>query len=323
MPTTTPNFGFPIPLDNDPVFEGAKIIRDGLTAVDRKLKDLPAGSVNGGSAPAPGTYVIRDAQGRAQVVGPRFDQDIATKGYVDSVVPGAVTVHGTVATALDLPPVDRINVGVAYVTEDNGHLFVRLPSGWTDVGEFRGPQGPAGGVTPADLDAAVDTVAQSVAQLDASIPGRVAAGGLNVCKAVRTTAQLIPANADTPIQFNSAEFDVRPDGAAAQYSSTGIYARTRGIYLAVAQAPWAFNTSGARTVRVMKNSTSIAHTMLEPVQGGLKNLQATAMVEMDPGDQIRMVVWHSANASLNVLGNTNVGSGDGRASLSVTLLARL
>lgn len=202
MPTTTPNYGIPIPLDTDPVYLGAKMIRDAMNAVDAKLATF-AGAIGGEPTP-----------------------------------------------------------------------------------------------------------------------------GLNTCKLVRTTAQSIPPNADTYIDFQAAEFDKRSDNTVSPYTTGGYVCRSRGIYLAVANLPWGFSTTGARNVRIMKQlsgtftATSVAHNILEPVQGGLKALQATAMIECQIGDIIRLQAWHSHSANLNVLGNANIGSGDGRTSLSVVLLQR-
>lgn len=57
----------------------------------------------------------------------------------------SVTIVGSVEGADDLP--DDLGPGDAgdgYITEDDGHLHVWSGTGWTDVGEIRGPQGPAG-----------------------------------------------------------------------------------------------------------------------------------------------------------------------------------
>lgn len=54
----------------------------------------------------------------------------------------SVTITGTVATVDDLPQEGSISEG--YLTESDGHLHIWDGSGWTDVGEIRGPQGIQG-----------------------------------------------------------------------------------------------------------------------------------------------------------------------------------
>ena len=60
---------------------------------------------------------------------------------------GSVRINGSVATSSELP-LDA-EIGDGYITEDLGHLWVKIaePNTWQDVGLIRGPQGIPGEIT--------------------------------------------------------------------------------------------------------------------------------------------------------------------------------
>ena len=82
------------------------------------------------------------AQGDQGIQGPKGDQ--GPKGEKgDAGEDGrSVTITGAVATVDDLP--QEGSPGEGYLTDSDGHLHIWGGSGWTDVGEIRGPQGIQG-----------------------------------------------------------------------------------------------------------------------------------------------------------------------------------
>ena len=57
----------------------------------------------------------------------------------------SVSIEGSVPTYANLPTgLTAADAGKGWITEDDGHLIVWSGSGWTDVGEIRGPQGVPG-----------------------------------------------------------------------------------------------------------------------------------------------------------------------------------
>ena len=84
------------------------------------------------------------SQGPAGNTGPQGPQGPAGTG---------VSIKGSVLDSTGLPPSGNVE-GDAYLTEDNGHLWVWDGSQWVDAGAIRGPTGPQG---PAGSTAASGT----------------------------------------------------------------------------------------------------------------------------------------------------------------------
>jgi hypothetical protein len=80
--------------------------------------------------PAQGDQGIQGIQG---IQGPKGDKGEDGR---------SVTITGTVATVDDLP--EEGSPGEGYLTDSDGHLHIWGGSGWTDIGEIRGPQGVQG-----------------------------------------------------------------------------------------------------------------------------------------------------------------------------------
>lgn len=108
----------------------------------------------GASGPA-GATGPQGVQGQVGATGPQGVQGPAgaTGPQGASGPAGAdgrsVTITGSVPSQSSLPTgLGADDAGEGYITEDDGHLHVWSGSSWTDVGEIRGPQGPAGATGP-------------------------------------------------------------------------------------------------------------------------------------------------------------------------------
>ena len=55
-----------------------------------------------------------------------------------------INIKGSVENNTALESIEQKEIGDVYVTKDNGHLYIYDGEYWVDMGEFRGPQGPAG-----------------------------------------------------------------------------------------------------------------------------------------------------------------------------------
>ena len=78
-------------------------------------------------------FVGTEAEWLASLVGPQGE---------------GLTILGTVANEAALPPTGN-EINDAYITADNGHLWIWEGASWIDVGEIRGPQGLPGEGVPA------------------------------------------------------------------------------------------------------------------------------------------------------------------------------
>ena len=111
---------------------------DGNTVRSGSGAPLDASGVNG-------DFYINTAT--SQIWGPKASDTWVGTGPTDLV--GAdgtsVTIEGSVANAASLPAANSEPAGTGYITQDDGHLHVTNGvDTWNDVGEVRGPAGPAG-----------------------------------------------------------------------------------------------------------------------------------------------------------------------------------
>jgi hypothetical protein len=92
--------------------------------------------------PVPGPQGEQGPKGDAGPAGPKGETG-PTGPQGDRGDDGtSVTIKGTVADAVALPP--SANVGDGYITSDDGNLHVWDGASWIDVGPVRGPVGPTG-----------------------------------------------------------------------------------------------------------------------------------------------------------------------------------
>jgi hypothetical protein len=110
------------------------------------------GNIQGPAGPqgAPGSPGADGAAGPAGPAGADGAPGATGPAGPEGPAGTGVDIKGSVADEAGLPA-DGNSEGDAYITEDNGHLWVWDGSGWIDAGEIRGPAGPEG---PAGADGA-------------------------------------------------------------------------------------------------------------------------------------------------------------------------
>lgn len=136
---------------------------------------------------------------------------------------------------------------------------------------------------------------------------------LVAASAIRTTMQSIPNAALTLMTWQTGQWDARPSGAAAQYSSAGLTARVKGLYAVQMTWPWAYTASSAgdRVVYLYKNQTEAAN--VEDIDGrrarnvGDNVNRISTQIYLSPGDLLRIGVYQDSGAALGgggpVIGN--------------------
>lgn len=159
------------------------------------------------------------------------------------------------------------------------------------------------------LALALDTALTSAGQASPTGVPLIAANCL------RTSHQSIPNGAITMVTWQSGQWDARPSGASAQYSTSGLTARIKGLYQLEIAFAWDYTTSttGDRVAYLYKNGTTNAN--IEELDGRRARVipgehvnRISTQIYLVPGDLLRLGVYQSSGAALGgggaVIGNT-------------------
>lgn len=77
-----------------------------------------------------------------------------------------------------------------------------------------------------------------------------------------------------------------------------------GLYLVLAQAQWASDADGIRSIRIYVNGALVAQNDIPAGTTDALSFQAHALLSLVAADYVEIKVWHSAGASLNLNGST-------------------
>lgn len=77
-----------------------------------------------------------------------------------------------------------------------------------------------------------------------------------------------------------------------------------GLYLVLAQAQFASDADGIRSVRIFVNGSLVAQNDMAAGTTDALSFQAHALLSLVAGDYVEVKVWHSAGASLDLNGST-------------------
>ncbi|WP_330182827.1 hypothetical protein OHB26_03690 [Nocardia sp. NBC_01503] len=118
--------------------------------------------------------------------------------------------------------------------------------------------------------------------------------------AVRTSALSANNSADTLVTWQSAEWDTAPGGQA-QYSTAGLTCRVAGLYLIEAVWTWAGNATGRRALKITKNNTGAAGSILARADNANSwdnIVMASGVKRLAVNDVLRLLVTQDSGGAL-------------------------
>lgn len=131
------------------------------------------------------------------------------------------------------------------------------------------------------------------------------------CQAYRTSNKSISNNTWTLVDLNAERYDYVASGLTAMHdnstNNSRIYARISGVYLAVAHAVFAANSTGVRGVAIIKNGAGVL-TVGNIIAVSTNTTISTDMavfvmipVLLTAGDYVEMCVYQNSGGALNLL----------------------
>ncbi|MFJ1460997.1 hypothetical protein [Nocardia sp. N2S4-5] len=303
MAGQTPNYQLPYATGDDPVASYPTQIRASMEKVDTVLTQIskapgPEGPIGpqGPQGPIGPTGPV-GAQGPEGAQGPAGPKGDTGDG---------IALRGHVATADQLPTLTADDAGAAYTTDD-GHLHVWDGAAWHDLGAVEGPEGPTGPQGPQGPTGATGAAGATGPTGPQGPDGPQGPAGTpalvpSSASAIRTSALNVNNAQDTIVTWQSAEWDYRPDGAAAQYSSTGLTCRVAGLYLIEAVWTWAGNDIGRRAVKITKNNTAASGAILASAENANawdNIVQCSGVRRLAANDVVRLLVTQDSGGVLS------------------------
>jgi hypothetical protein len=127
-----------------------------------------------------------------------------------------------------------------------------------------------------------------------------------------SAAQLIPTSTFTVVTLDSETLD--NDNMHSTVSNTGrITAVTPGFYQVSGNIEWASNATGARYLRLRKNTTPVnSNAIASGSASGSTPMNVSAMIQLAVGDFVDMDCFQASG------GNLNIGASLGNGSVSMT-----
>ncbi|WP_194820533.1 hypothetical protein [Nocardia sp. XZ_19_385] len=126
-------------------------------------------------------------------------------------------------------------------------------------------------------------------------------GAPPTASAVRTSGMNATNATDTLVTWQAAEWDSAPGGQA-QYSTAGLTCRVAGLYLIEAVWTWAANGTGRRALKITKNSTASAGSILaraENANSWDNVVMASGVRRLAVNDVVRLLVTQDSGGTLS------------------------
>ena len=115
----------------------------------------------------------------------------------------------------------------------------------------------------------------------------------------------IPNTTETSISWTAEAFDVgNLHDLVTNPSRFTVPTGGDGLYLVNAQAQFAADADGIRSVRIFQNGSLVAQNDIAAGTTAALSFQATALLSLVAGDYVEVKVWHSAGAALDLNGST-------------------
>lgn len=121
-------------------------------------------------------------------------------------------------------------------------------------------------------------------------------------RAKRTTAQTITTGSATKIDFDSEDYDT--DGFHDTGSNTSRLTVPTGLggkYAISGALEWASNTTGIRTVNIIKNNTTYLCKNADTSISGDMGMHVHAQAELAATDYVEIIVFHNRGSNLDVI----------------------
>jgi hypothetical protein len=128
------------------------------------------------------------------------------------------------------------------------------------------------------------------------------------CRAFTTAVTSTTTSTDTPIGMGGEEYDSDPNGAMHDTVTLNnrITIRTTGIYHIGAQAIFASNATGYRTVSIRKNGVIQVQHQVAPISGISHYITTFASLSLAANDYVEMSAYQTSGGALDVSGNLSV-----------------
>lgn len=115
----------------------------------------------------------------------------------------------------------------------------------------------------------------------------------------------VPNTTETPIEWTAEAFDVgNIHDLVTDPELFTVPTGGDGLYLVNAQAQFAGDADGIRSVRIYSNGALVAQNDIAAGTTDALSFQATALLSLVAGDDIEIRVWHSAGGALDLNGST-------------------
>lgn len=124
----------------------------------------------------------------------------------------------------------------------------------------------------------------------------------------RSTNQSIPNDVWTALSFDTVIFEGKPSLSASQWSSgnpTRLTCIAPGMYIIIAHARIAVNTTGARGINLSKKGVSLVANIFSPPPGFDSHIQVSDLVELSAGDYIETFVFQNSGTDLSAIASSS------------------
>lgn len=122
------------------------------------------------------------------------------------------------------------------------------------------------------------------------------------CSVVRPTDQSVNNDEDATVDFtSSATIEADTHDMFSTSAPTILTVVVPGVYMVTAQLYWASDADGYRSMSIRVGSTVVAKARVMSGSGaGTIEQQAQALLSLDAGDTLSILVHHTAGAALNL-----------------------